>query len=144
MARHIPIDTPLCLPFFVIMFGLPELVASQGRNSVSKRATEPEGAIRALGGRYWLWNGGGSIIDSSLLTIWGRRSGVGFLQTDVRDFNSGNINVAPLMYRGYLCRLQRSLWSGPFGHRDWRFDRCVLFGGDFNGSRLFSRQFFSC
>jgi len=144
MARHIPIDTPLCLPFFVIMFGLPELVASQGRNSVSKRATEPEGAIRALGGRYWLWNGGGSIIDSSLLTIWGRRSGVSFLQTDVRDFNSGNINVAPLMYRGYLCRLQRSLWSGPFGHRDWRFDRCVLFGGDFNGSRLFSRQFFSC
>jgi len=132
MARHIPIDTPLCLPFFVIMFELPEFVASQGRNPVSKRASETEGAIRALGGRYWLWNECGSIIDSSLLTIWGRRFGVGFPQSDVRDFNSGNINVAPLLYRGYLCGLQRGLWSGPFGHRDWGFDRGALFGGDFS------------
>jgi hypothetical protein len=101
MARHIPVDTPLCLPFIMIMFELPEFVASQGRNSTSKRASEPEGAIRALGGRYWLWNKGGSIIDGSLLTCWGRRPGVGFPQSDVRDFDSGNINVAPLIYRGY-------------------------------------------
>jgi hypothetical protein len=126
----------------MIMFELPEFVASQGRNSISKRASEPEGAIRALGGRYWLWNEGESVIDSSLLTIWGRRFGVGFPQRGVRDFNSGNTNVAPLIYRSFLCGLQRGLWRRPFGHRNWGFDRCVLFGEDFNGSHLFSRQFF--
>jgi len=126
----------------MIMFELPEFVASQGRNSISKRASEPEGAIRALGGRYWLWNEGESVIDSSLLTIWGRRFGVGFPRRGVRDFNSGNTNVAPLVYRGFLCGVQRGLWRAPFGHRNWGFDRCVLFGEDFNGSHLLGRQFF--